>query len=431
MFYKTKLFLPKILTLTFLCFLCNYFQIFQIPNTYAQEAPKSLIISEVFFSKAPKFLDKCNRDFEEKSIQNLDNLCSYDKWIEIQNISQKSINLNGYFLQIGKLPQAIKITENLVIPSQGYGIIANKRQNLISVLDRLNIQNKIKIGFLQNISNNNEEENYLKVGLYEDRALTKLISKIELQTLPIFNQNTFSSLEFCGVDMVMQKPKNVSFKLENYSFYGSPNGKQICPKEIEKTPDKVIQVAPVKDQKPQLIPQQQANLSPEVNLQLKPQPSLQAQLQTQPQKVYQKEIELNAQTQPKIVSQTIPQKALTKYNSINNINVQNLETNLNPKLEIETNLSAISNPKIIQKTNLNNNLAAGSQNLDLVSNAVFPKRFLDNSVIGVSSDVFNILLSTLFLTLIIKKAVKKINSGIFKVYRLLFQFRNIKIVTHF
>jgi hypothetical protein len=270
----------------------------------------------------------------------------------------------------------------------------------------------------------------LRVGLYQDRALTKLLSKIELQTLPTFDQNTFSSLEFCGIDMIMQKPKIMSLRLENYSFYGSPNSKQICPKKLEKVAEKITEVAPIKDQKPNLIPQQQTTLVPKINLESKTQPNFQAQKQPQLEKISQKQIESNFQAQPKIANQVIPQNALvaTNYNFI--MGTQKLQPDLSQKIEINTSVPA--NSKIIQKTNLSNDpLKVGSQNLDLVSSNFSSKRFLDNSVIGVSSDVFNILLSTLFLALITKKVIKKVNLEIFKIYRLLFQFKNMKIVADF
>jgi len=236
--------------------------VFSLENPDTPKNP-ALYISEVNYSGSVSN-SGC------KAVETGSNQCSNDKWLEIYNYGESSINLQGYKIQRfdenEKLFSLGSITQRIELKAESYLVITSKNSNLISLLNSSKTEIvKTSVGLMNGISGNTSGKKYIRLAI--TTADNNLVSKVNL------NNSEISSLE-SSVDKKVTEKFSISFTsnqseakiaqrqsqyfLNNFATPGLPFAFKTQPvpekiPEIVNAPVKNVAPAPIQIVQPEII----------------------------------------------------------------------------------------------------------------------------------------------------------------------------------
>jgi hypothetical protein len=193
-------------------------------QSHADSAKPNLIISEIAY-RGTSDASNCRLN------SSITTTCAQDKWVEIYNPNNFDIDLSRFYLNIGKgNNQDYAFTRQLsgVIQAETFFVIKNKNKDLISVLDKFDLE----IGSLQNLSNNTPGSKYINISISDSSS--QIISQVSLDEKTINqleqNQNIRTgdtirnTLEFGIGESFVLNTNNLYGKNINTSFknFGTP-----------------------------------------------------------------------------------------------------------------------------------------------------------------------------------------------------------------
>lgn len=204
-------------------------------NALNNNVPKDLIITEIAPFGSTNSINNCRANDTVKFN------CSMDKWVEIYNPTNSSIDLSKYSLYFGTGQdegyfRSVTLANNL--ESKAHLLVKNKNISIISMLNNFNtIQ---EFGLLQNMSSRVSSsdgalKSKVKIGLKNNTLNTFIV-----QISDTYSCNSISSLEFINYTFSCSTQ---AFKInESSNMFATPNALSNLQHEsfsLEKTTDTV------------------------------------------------------------------------------------------------------------------------------------------------------------------------------------------------
>jgi hypothetical protein len=203
-------------------------------NSYASAS--DLFISEIAFAGSTSS-DNCKPTTGTSTFT-----CSHDKWVEIYNPTQTTINLSNYTISFGRKANG-GFTNNQIplvgsIAPDGYFILGNNNVSTTTNLPTF----QQSISNLQFISKNTDNDKYVKIQLEKNGLATSTVN-IDNGTIDSFNQNQIPSrFTIVNTDGTFQPNLSSRYGKDNQSFGNPGYGNYVFIPEIKK-PEPVINIA--------------------------------------------------------------------------------------------------------------------------------------------------------------------------------------------
>ena len=155
------------------------------------------------------------------------NLCSYDKWIELTNPSEKAIDVSSWQLRFRESQAAtnnLKFPPNTFIQAKSNYLVRNRYNGLVSTLSNANIQADAISGKVLRVSSNQSGQRKIQASLHNNSGQN--ISEINLNEQNLVFLEQAANLEASAKYSLSYNLASVKYEISTPIYfqnnYGSP-----------------------------------------------------------------------------------------------------------------------------------------------------------------------------------------------------------------